>query len=133
MRRLWRDYNLSLVLEALFVASWVVQTWMGWMHFAAEQQDHGQAASVFGAAGYIWQWGEATFENWQSEFLQLFTFVVLTSFLIHKGSHESKDSDERMQQQLDRVERRLNMLERVPPPVERSGREVRANGARRTA
>lgn len=35
----------------------------------------------------------STFENWKSEFLQLFTMVVLVSFLIHRGSQESKDSD----------------------------------------
>jgi hypothetical protein len=50
--------------------------------------------------GYIWPWAQATFENWQSEFLQLFAFVALTTFLIHKGSPESKDSDEQMQASL---------------------------------
>jgi hypothetical protein len=40
-------------------------------------------------------WDEA--ENWQSEFLQLLTFVVLTTFLIHRNSHESRDSDDEMQ------------------------------------
>ena len=56
------------------------------------------------------RFGQATFENWQSEFLQLFTFVVLTTFLIHRGSHESKDSDEEMQAALTRIEKRLDSL-----------------------
>src|SRR3712207_4419059 len=84
---------------------------MGWQEFTAQQQQHGQAAQVFGADGYIWDWGRATFENWQSEFLQLLTFVVLTTFLIHKGSHESKDSDEEMQQALQRIEQRIERIE----------------------
>ena len=46
-------------------------------------------------------------ENWQSEFLQLLTFVVLTSFLVHKGSHESKDGDEEIRATLERIERKL--------------------------
>ena len=50
-------------------------------------------------------------ENWQSEFLQLLTFVVLTSFLIHRNSPESKDSDDQMQRSLDRIEKRLKALE----------------------
>src|SRR5690349_2771593 len=63
------------------------RTWV-----SAEQQQHGQAAQVFGSDGYVWTWASATFENWQSEFLQLLTMAVLTSFLIHKGSAESRDS-----------------------------------------
>ena len=40
---------------------------------------------------------EATFENWESEFLQMAAFVLLTAVLVQKGSAESKknhhDSD----------------------------------------
>ena len=111
MKHLWRNYNLSIVLGTLFLVSWILQTWMGWMHFGAEQQAHGQSAEWFGADGYIWQWGEATFENWQSEFLQLLTFVILTAYLIHRGSHESKDSDEAFQQALSRIEARLERMD----------------------
>ncbi len=111
IRRLWRDYSLSLVLAVFFLTSWGLQTWMGWQYFVAEQQQHGQTAQLFGPDGYIWQWGESTFENWQSEFLQLLTFVVLTAFLIHKGSHESKDTDDEMMAILRRIEKRLDSLE----------------------
>jgi len=37
--------------------------------------------------------------------------VVLASLFIHKGSAESKDSDEQMQKSLDRIEKRLKALE----------------------
>jgi hypothetical protein len=110
MKNLFKNYGLSLVLAALFLVSWGMQTWTGWMKFQDEQKSHGQTAQVFGSGGYVWEWGEATFENWQSEFLQLLSFVVLTSFLIHKGSHESKDSDEEMQSQLNRIERKLSEM-----------------------
>ena len=83
---------------------------MGWIEFGSEQREHGEAARWLGDGGYIWAWGAATFENCQSEFLQLLTFVVLTTYLIHRGSHESKDSDEQMQRQLDRIEQRLREL-----------------------
>jgi hypothetical protein len=111
MVRLWSNYNLSIVLALLFLASWLLQTWTGWMHFRAEQFEHGQTADIFGQSGYVWQWAAATFENWQSEFLQLLTFVVLTSFLIHRGSHESKDTDDEMMALLKRIEKRLKELE----------------------
>src|SRR5215203_276964 len=55
----------------------------------------------------------ATFENWQSELLQLFSMVVLTAYLIHRGSHESKDQDEEVDQTLARIERRLERIEQA--------------------
>ena len=115
MKRLFRDYGLSIVLAVLFLVSWAVQTVMGWYDFKAEQREHAQAAQWFGADGYLWHWGEATFENWQSEFLQLLTFVVLTSFLIHKGSAESKDSDDELRQGIERLEQRLDAIQRMSP------------------
>ena len=42
-------------------------------------------------------WIGRTAENWQSEFLQLLTFVVATAYLIHKGSHESKDGQQKVE------------------------------------
>jgi hypothetical protein len=88
LRKLWRGYNLSLVLLACFLVSWALHAWTGWRTFAAEQSQHNQVPSVLGDDGYIWNFLAATFENWQSEFLQLLAMVVLTSFLIHRGSAE---------------------------------------------
>jgi hypothetical protein len=113
MRKLWKDYNLSIVLAGLFVCSWAIQTWTGWVEYADEQRIHGELASVFGNSGYVWHWASATMENWQSEFLQLLTFVVLTSFLIHRGSHESKDSDQEMMSLLQSINKRLARMERL--------------------
>jgi hypothetical protein len=118
MGRLWRDYNLSIVLLALFVASWIGQAVFQWFEMANEAQAHGQASSL---AEYLPAFFSATFENWQSEFLQLFTMVVLTSFLIHRGSHESKDQDEKVDQTLSRIEQRLERLEQAQRPRENDG------------
>jgi hypothetical protein len=108
VKRLWRDYNLSVVLGLLFVTTWIGQLISQWFNWANEQQDHNQPLQV---GSFLWQFWESTLENWQSEFLQLFSFVVLASLFIHKGSAESKDSDEQMQQSLDRIEKRLKALE----------------------
>jgi hypothetical protein len=110
LRKLWRDYNLSLVLLACFLFSWALQAWTGWRKFSAEQLQHQQAPSVFGDTGYIWEFLAATFENWQSEFLQLLAMVVLTSFLIHRGSAESKDSNDRMEATIDDLDKRLRQM-----------------------
>ena len=110
MNTLFRDYGLAIVLAVLFVGSWIVQTLTGWVDFAAQQQSHGEAAQLFGDSGYFWEWMAATFENWQSEFLQLFTMVVLTAFLVHKGSSESKDSDDEMMLVLMEMRREIREL-----------------------
>lgn len=47
----------------------------------------------------------STLENWQSEFLQLLTFVVLTTFLIHRHSHESRDSQDEMAEDIRQIRR----------------------------
>jgi Domain of unknown function (DUF6766) len=122
MKRLWRNYSLSIVLAALFLTSWGLQTWTGWKHFTAEQAAHGEQSELFGPSGYVWQWAAATMENWQSEFLQLLTFVVLTTFLIHRGSHESRDSDDEIKGLLQRIEDRLARIEGV------QGARVRRTG-----
>jgi len=108
VKRLWRDYNLSVVLGLLFLGSWIGQLITQWFNWANEQHDHNQPLLV---GSFLWQFWESTLENWQSEFLQLFSFVVLSALFIHKGSAESKDSDEQMQKSLDRIERRLKALE----------------------
>jgi hypothetical protein len=110
MARIWRNYGLSITLAALFTFSWGLQTWMGWTEFVSEQAQHGQQAQAFGDDGYIWTWGQATFENWQSEFLQVFVFIVLTTFLVHRKSHESPDTDYDTESALRRIEAKVDKL-----------------------
>lgn len=105
----WKNYSLSITLAILFLVSWVIQTFAGWIYFSSEQTEHGQTPEVFGESGYVWSWLQATMENWQSEFLQLFTFVVLTAYLIHKNSHESKDSNDRLETKIDRISKALKV------------------------
>ena len=119
--KLLRDYALGWVLLALFVLFWIGQTFVGWQEFVAEQQALGQSAQVFGDDGYVWNWARTTLENWQSEMLQLFAMVALTSFLIFKGSPESKDSDEEMKAALARLEHRLDELARGRSQDEEGG------------
>jgi hypothetical protein len=76
-----------------------------------EQQTHGETVEL---GDFYAQFMQSTLENWQSEFLQLFSFVTLAALYIHKGSAESKDSDEKMEASL-----RLTRLPRSaaePPP-----------------
>ncbi len=93
MQRFFRDNGLSVVLLGLFALSFVGQYLTGWHQLNEEQQQHGQptvsAIEYLGEGHFI----EATFENWESEFLQMGMYVVLTIFLYQKGSPESKPVD----------------------------------------
>lgn len=79
-----------------------------WFSWANQQQVHGQPLEI---GQFLWALGQSTFENWQSEFLQLFAFVVLSALLIHRGRPESRDADQGIVDALGRIERRLETLE----------------------
>ncbi len=111
MSGLWRNHSLSITIAVLFLVAWVLQTVLGWGEYVAEQISLGEEPAVFGPTGYLWSWGRATFENWQSEFLQVFVFIVLTTFLIHRHSHESPDTDYDTEAALRRIEARLAKIE----------------------
>lgn len=100
----WQDFGLSIALAALFLTSWFGHAISQWQEFTDEQAAHGQTVEM---ADFLAAFSSTTFENWQSEFLQLFSFVVLAAMLIHRGSAESRDSDDRMEQALQRIEESL--------------------------
>ena len=116
LQRAWRDYGLSITLFSLFAISFVLHAVSGWMQYSSDQVQHGQQPTVLGDDGYGWYFGEWTLQNWQSEFLELGVIVVLSSFLIHKGSAESKDSDDEIKELLEKIEAKLDSLEAADPP-----------------
>lgn len=102
-----REYRLTVGLLVLFLVAWAGQTWAGWIAFAAEREAAGHTAHVFGAGGYVWHWLAATLENWQAELLHLLLLFAITTFLLTQGDADSRDGHERLQQAVDRIERRL--------------------------
>lgn len=104
VRKTWKNFGLSLAFCILFLLSWAAQGIAQWQTFTDEQRSHGEAVEV---GDFASEFSQSTLENWQSEFLQLFSFVVLSALLIHRGSAESKDSDDRMEEALKRIEDKL--------------------------
>jgi ABC-type Fe3+-siderophore transport system permease subunit len=103
--RLWANFGLSMAFLGLFLVSWVGQAIAEWGTFVHEARAHGDSPAL---SDYLVQFGQSTFENWQSEFLQLFSFVVFSALLIHHGSAESKDGTDRIEQTVKRIESRLD-------------------------
>jgi hypothetical protein len=106
-RSIWREFGLGLSLMILFFATWVAHGISEWQVFTDEQRSHGESVE---AGDFFTAFAQSTLENWQSEFLQLFSFVVLAALFIHKGSAESKDSNEKMEASLRRIEEKLGTL-----------------------
>jgi hypothetical protein len=111
-RGIWREFGLGLILVILFLVSWLAQGIAQWQVFTDEQSEHGESAEV---GDFLAEFSHSTFENWQSEFLQLFSFVVLAALYIHKGSAESKDGTEKLEAALRRIEERLDTLPDTAP------------------
>ena len=82
--------RLSIVLFGLFAVFLVGQSLTGWRTYNSDQQEHGEQAVGYGSYLTTGHFVEATFENWESEFLQMGAYVVLTVWLVQKGSSESK-------------------------------------------
>jgi len=119
MRQFLRDNGLSLTLLALFLASLVGQAITGWKAHGEQLRFHDLPAIGFVAYLSTGHFISAVFENWESEFLQMAAFVVLTVFLIQKGSSESKDPDKSNPE--DELPHRRRGDPSAPWPVHRGG------------
>src|SRR4026209_1683313 len=106
----WRDYSLSILVGGLFLLSFLLHSVFGWWQYAADQQAHGAEATVWGEDGYAVYFGEWTFQNGQSGFLEVLLLIVLTKYFLHKGSPESRDSQDEMMAAIDRIEKQLETI-----------------------
>jgi hypothetical protein len=90
MKKALRYNGLSIVMFGLFAVFLVGMSAAGVRQYNQEQTDHGQQAVSYVKYLQTGAFVEATFENWESEFLQMGGFVLLTVWLRQKGSPESK-------------------------------------------
>ena len=96
--------------------SLAAQYWFGWNDLNEELSKKGK--ELIG----IWEYSktghfiQSTFENWESEFLQMALYVALTVFLRQVGSAESKSLEEEED------------VDRVPVPVKEAPWPVRKGG-----
>jgi hypothetical protein len=93
MSRFFRNNGLSLVLFALFALLLAAQSYTGWQVENEDREEHEQPALSYPAYLQSGHFIEATFENWESEYLQMGAYVLLTVFLFQRGSSASKDPD----------------------------------------
>ncbi|MCW2829598.1 MAG: hypothetical protein JWP31_290 [Aeromicrobium sp.] len=119
MKTWWRDNGLLIVNAGLFLVFFVGMVVTGAHAYSADQVEHGGAAVSVPSYLRTGDFVEATFENWESEFLQMGMYVVLTVFLFKRGSSESKPLDSHADQDDD--PRDADLREDVPWPVRQGG------------
>jgi hypothetical protein len=118
MRRLWRHHSLSLTLFGLFLLCALAQSVMGHRHYNTEQHAHGHSPTGYLAYLRTGHFVEALAENWESEFLQMAAYILLTVFLRQQGAPESKKLD--AEEPVD-AEPRQSTDPQAPWPVRRGG------------
>ncbi|HEV8082298.1 MAG TPA: DUF6766 family protein [Chitinophagaceae bacterium] len=112
-----KNKGLTLVFAILFIITLAGQVISGLKEYNKDMNDTGgQPLSI---AGYVTSghFLSSTFENWESEFLQMALYVVLPIFLYQKGSSESKDPDAMEDVDKDPDRQRVN----APWPVKKGG------------
>ncbi len=118
MRRVLRDNALSLTMFTIFLLALLGMSIAGHVFSNSENQQHGQPTESYARYLGSGAFAEATFENWESEFLQMGAYVLFTAFLLQKGSPESKkpEGDE-----ADADPRRARNDPAAPGPVRQGG------------
>jgi hypothetical protein len=116
---LMRNNGLSIVLATLFVVFMAAQTVTGWFAFNEEQTEHNEPRIALVDYIRTGHFIEATAENWESEFLQMTAYVLLTIFLFQRGSSESKKIDQ--EESVDRDPRLAQAKLDAPWPVLHGG------------
>ncbi|NES29060.1 hypothetical protein GCE86_19080 [Micromonospora terminaliae] len=90
MPRWLRDNALTVAMLGAFAIFLVLQSVFGWHVHNEELAENGAAPLSWWAYLGTGHFAEAVFENWESEFLQMGGYVLLTAYLVQRGSAESK-------------------------------------------
>src|SRR5688500_15559213 len=119
MKNFFKDNGLSIVMFVLFFIFLFGQSVTGQMEYNEDQKEHNQPEISYPAYLASGHFVEAVFENWESEFLQMGAYVILTVFLFQKGSSESKDPDK--EEKVDEDPRDAKNKKEAPGPVRQGG------------
>ena len=93
-----KGYAYAWITLGFFLVSLVLHWVFRWYAFVDEAAEHGQSVAF---SQYLVQMSRDTFENWQSEFLQLLWQVVGLAYFLYLGSPSSHENDDRLEAKVD--------------------------------
>ncbi|RYG08313.1 MAG: hypothetical protein EON96_20145 [Caulobacteraceae bacterium] len=117
-----KRYAYAWITLVFFAVSIVLHWTFGWFAYVDEAKEHAQTVEL---SGWLIEMGRDTFENWQSEFLQLLWQVVGLAYFLYVGSPSSKENDDRMEAKIDALlelvgrDRGLALIEEIDNSHER--------------
>jgi uncharacterized protein DUF6766 len=94
VKRFLRDNGLSLFFGTIFLLALFGQAVSGLARYNQDQLSSGADRVSFWAYVTSSSFAVDVAENWQSEYLQFFLMIVVTVWLVQRGSTESKKPDE---------------------------------------
>jgi len=101
---IFKKYGYFWVTLLLFLFSLAGHWFTAWFAYTADQQSRNQPINI---DEYFIQTARDTLENWQSEFLQLIWQVAGLSYLLYLGSPQSKEGDDRKEEKIDKILRKV--------------------------
>ena len=112
---IFKKYGYAWITLSFFLGSLLLHWYFGWQAFVAEAAEHGQQPEQ---GDYLNQMFRDTFENWQSEFLQLLWQVCGLAYFLYIGSPSSKENDDRVEAKVDALlimqgEHGLDVMEKL--------------------
>ena len=93
-----KRYAYLWITLLFFLVSFGLHWLFGWQAFVDEAIEHHSQPEL---SGYLHEMGRDTFENWQSEFLQLIWQVAGLAYFLYVGSPASKENDDRIEAKVD--------------------------------
>jgi hypothetical protein len=125
-----RKYGYAWITIGFFLVSLALHWWFGWLAFVEETAANGQSPDF---NNYAVEMGRDTFENWQSEFLQLLWQVVGLAYFLYVGSPSSKENDDRTEAKIDALlhlhgDKGRKIIEKLDEHFERHGGHAKPHG-----
>ena len=93
-----KGYAYAWITLGFFLVSIILHWTFGWYAYLNEAAEHGQSPQF---REYVIELSRDTFENWQSEFLQLLWQVVGLAYFLYLGSPTSHENDDRLEAKVD--------------------------------
>ena len=125
-----RKYSYLWITLGFFLGSVLLHWYFGWQTFLAEAAEHGRAPEQ---TDYVNEMLRDTFENWQSEFLQLMWQVCGLAYFLYVGSPSSKENDVRVEAKIDALlimkgKKGFEIMEKLDEHFLRSGGHPEPHG-----
>ena len=101
---MFRRYAYGWITLAFFLGSLLLHWYFGWQDFVNDARAHGEPPQF---SDFSSEMLRETFENWQSEFLQLLWQVIGLAYFLYLGSPASKENDDRIEAKVDALMRMI--------------------------